>query len=48
MTDAPRFNTYVFKFGDVITDVNYKGMDKLIAYKLDVTFSHTFYRNLKT
>jgi hypothetical protein len=48
MTDAPRFNTYVFKFGDVNTDIDYKGMDKLIAYKLDVTFNQTFYRNLKT
>lgn len=48
MTDAARFNSYVFKFGDVNTPDNYEGFDKLIAYKLDVTFSNTFYRNLKT
>jgi hypothetical protein len=47
MTDAARFNTYVFKMGEPHTAPGYAGLDKLMAYKLDVTFQHTFYRNLK-
>lgn len=48
MTDAARFNTYVFKIGDLQTNPAFDGVNKLMAYKLDVTFQHTFYRNLKS
>lgn len=47
MTDAARFNTYVFKFGPVNSSVNYQGLSKLTTYKLNVTFQNVWYRNLK-
>ena len=47
MTDAPRFNTYMFKFGEVNTPVNYKGFDNLSTYKLTLDFKYVWYRNLK-
>ena len=50
MTDAPRFNTYVFKFGEVNSannDPSYKGFDNLSTYKLTLDFKYVWYRNLK-
>ena len=47
MTDSARFNTYLFKFGDVDTAAGYKGLDKLATYKLNVSFQNVWYRNLK-
>tara|TARA_R110000824_G_scaffold47651_3_gene135477 strand:- start:476 stop:3862 length:3387 start_codon:yes stop_codon:yes gene_type:complete len=47
MTDAARFNTYVFKFGNVDTDPLAVGFDNMTTYKLSVAFKHAWYRNLK-
>lgn len=47
MTDAARFNTYLFKFGPVDSGANNAGLSKLTTYKLNVTFQNSWYRNLK-
>ena len=50
MTDAARFNTYMFKFGEIDnTDnpVDYNGYNNMSTYKLVVDFKYTWYRNLK-
>ena len=44
MTDAARFNTYVFKFGTPTGLVN--RFDNLTTFKLKSTFLHTWYRDL--
>jgi hypothetical protein len=44
MTDAARFNTYVFKFGTPTGLVN--RFDNLTTFKLKTTFLHTWYRDL--
>ena len=50
MTDAPRFNSYLFKFGEsnsIDNDAAYNGFDNLSTYKLTVDFKYVWYRNLK-
>tara|TARA_R110000851_G_scaffold52364_12_gene124672 strand:+ start:1347 stop:6146 length:4800 start_codon:yes stop_codon:yes gene_type:complete len=44
MTDAARFNTYVFRFaGDLVNGLPH---DNLTTFKLKTTFQHTWYRDL--
>jgi hypothetical protein len=44
MTDAARFNTYVFRFAGYL--VNGLPHDNLTTFKLKTTFQHTWYRDL--
>jgi hypothetical protein len=44
MTDAARFNTYVFKFGTPTFAPD--RFDNLTTYKLKTTFLHAWYRDL--
>lgn len=48
MTDAARFNTYVFQFGGGTLEIPGppQAFDNLTTFKLKATFRHTWYRDL--
>ena len=48
MTDAARFNTYVFQFGGGTLELPgpLQAFDNLTTFKLKTTFRHTWYRDL--